>query len=236
MIEKIFPLLEKVPFLYHTFYWSLFKYLKQKNKCIVSKSNIEWLILQLTGVRVNLYEYDYLEELYDYDLSYLKPDDVVLNIGAGAGLYALLSASICRHVYVIEPILTDVLLKNLQQSKFKDKISLLNYAFGRDGYTTCSYWDRQVKVRSKSLQTILNELDPSPTYIKCDCEGCEFEGFMSCQDFKTVRFIELEYHTNTKQKLSELITHLRQNGFSVKIVDKIPIEEFKYIGILYASR
>ncbi len=183
-----------------------------------------------------MYDHDYLEELNDYDFSYLKPEDVVLNIGAGAGLYALLAASVCKHVYVIEPLFVDVLTKNIDSSKFKHKLTLLPYAFGKDGKTICEYRGRTREVESKSLQTILCELDPSPTFVKCDCEGCEFDGFLLCNDFKDVRFIEMEYHTNSKQELLRLLSHLTQHGFSVKLREKLSVKEFKYIGIIHASR
>ena len=236
MIEKVLKLFSRNNFFYNTIYWTILKYLKYENKCIVNRYNLEHLIYILTGAKINIYEYDYLEELCDYDLSNIRSNDVVLNIGAGAGLYALLSAPICRHVYVIEPILTEVLLRNIRQSKFKDKITVLDYAFGKDGYIECSYWGKQIKIKSKSIQTILNELDPAPTYIKCDCEGCEFDGFTTCNDFKDVRYIELEYHTNDPKELKKLIDHFKSNGYTVKVLDKASIKEFKYIGIMRAIR
>jgi len=235
-MEKVLKLFSKNNFLYNTIYWTIFKYLKYEDKCIVNRRNLEYLVYLLTGVEISIYEYDYLEDLCDYDLSKIGSNDVVLNIGAGAGLYALLSASICRHVYVIEPILTKILLKNIKQSKFKDKITILDYAFGKDGYVECNYWGKRIKIKSKSIQTILNELDPTPTYIKCDCEGCEFDGFIACKDFKDVRYIELEYHTNNPEELKKLVNHFKSNGFTTRIIYKKPTKEFKHLGIIRASK
>lgn len=238
MIEKIFSIIKKIPFLWYMISWSVLKYIDEENKVIIGKDNLSWLIKQATGLKlyIGLGEYDYLEELMDYDLTHYKSNDIALIIGAGAGLGAILAATKCMKVYAVEPILYDVLKKNVRQSTVKNKITVFTHAFGKNGEATCEYWGKTKSVESKDLSTLLNELHPSPTIIKCDCEGCEFGGFSGCEDYRNVRLIELEYHTNSEQELKKLIDHFKDHGFSVHLRKKVPVPEYKHIGVLYARR
>ena len=162
----------------------------------------------------------------------INEDDIVLDIGAGAGLYSLLVAKVAKKVYSIEPLLIDVLLENTRNVS---NIEVLPIAFGKDGKEKCKYWSMSKVIESKSLQTLLYELNPAPTYIKCDCEGCEWNGFMSCNDFKDIRIIEMEYHTQISNNLWKLVSQLKANGFSVTIKPSYSCN-FRYIGKLYAEK
>lgn len=240
MIEKIFYTIEKFPHLWWALYWSWLKYINKKGYVIVRADSINFLLKEITGLSFSLNEYDYLEELTDYNLTHFREDDVVLDIGAGAGLYAILAATVCKKVYVIEPLIGDVLQRNIDNSVVKNKIQVLPYAFGKNSEIACEYWDKRRVVKSKSLDKILNELNPSPTIIKCDCEGCEFDGFqfdgLISQKLKNIRIIEMEYHTNDANSLSNLIKNLKEYGFTVKIRQNPSVPEFKYIGVLYAVK
>jgi len=238
MIERLFFKIEKIPFLWQALSWSFLKYMDEKNEVIIGKDNLSWLVKQVTGLKldIGLDKYDYLEELMDYDLTHYKSNDIVLIIGAGAGLGAILAATTCMKVYAVEPLLYDILKKNVRQSSVKDKITVFTHAFGKNGEVTCEYWGEKKSVKSKDLSTLLSELKPSPTVIKCDCEGCEFGGFSGCEDYKNVRLIELEYHTNSEQELKKLIDHFRSHDFSVHLRKKVPIPKYKHIGVLYARR
>jgi len=240
MLERIFYAIEKFPRLWWVLYWSWMKYTRKKGYVIIRGDNLNFLLKEITGLSFSLDDYDYLEELRDYILMHFKKDDVVLDIGAGAGLYAILAATVCKKVYVIEPLIGDVLRRNIDSSHVKNKIQILPYAFGKNSETICEYWGRKKLVRSKSLDKILEELNPSPTMIKCDCEGCEFDGFqfgaLIPQKVKNIRIIEMEYHTNDANSLSNLIKNLRECGFTVKIRENIAVPEFKFRGILYAVK
>jgi len=241
MIEKIFHKIEKLPYLWRSLYWAYLKYIDERfGHVIIKKDSLGFLLKELTGISFPLDDYDYLEELTDYDLTHFREDDVVLNIGAGGGLYAILAAMICRKVYVIEPLIGDVLQSNIDNSCVKDKIQVLPYAFGKNSEIVCEYWGKRELVKSKSLDRILKELNPPPTIIKCDCEGCEFDGFqfdaLTPQDLESIRIIEMEYHTNDASNLSAFLENLEKHGFAVKIREKIPVPEFKFIGVLYAIK
>jgi len=203
-----------------------------KGKIIIKKDTIEWMLKLLLDKDIHVEEFDHIEALNDYFLQKITNNDIVLDIGAGAGLYSLLAAKVAKRVYSIEPLLTDVLIEN---TKNVNNIEVLPIAFGIDGKEECNYWGMSKVIESKSLRTLLSELNPLPTYVKCDCEGCEWNGFKDCNDFKTIKIIEMEYHIQNSNNLWKLVSQLKANGFLVTIKPSFSCD-FKYIGKLYAER
>jgi len=218
--------------LYKVFQARIDNILLRKGKIIIKKETMEWILKLLLDKDIQVDKYDHIEVLNDYFFQKITDKDIVLDIGAGAGLYSLLVAKVAKRVYSIEPLLTDVIIEN---TKNVGNIEVLPIAFGRDGKEECKYWGMNKIIESKSLRTLLSELNPSPTYIKCDCEGCEWNGFMSCSDFKDIRIIDMEYHTQNSKELRKLITRLRNNGFSVTINPNFSCD-YRYIGNLYAEK
>jgi len=218
--------------LYRVFQARIDNILLGKGKIIIKKDTMEWILKVLLDKDIQVDKYDHIEVLNDYFFQKITDNDIVLDIGAGAGLYSLLAAKKAKKVYSIEPLLIDVLIEN---TKAVTNIEVLPMAFGRDGKEECKYWGMNKIIESKSLRTLLSELNPLPTYIKCDCEGCEWSGFMSCDDFKDIRVIEMEYHTQNSNELQKLVMHLRSNGFSVTIKPSYSCN-FRYIGKLYAEK
>ena len=206
--------------------------LLNKGKIIIKKDTMEWMLKLLLDKDIQVEKFDHIEVLNDYFFQKINDDDIVLDIGAGAGLYSLLVAKVAKKVYSIEPLLIDVLLENTRNVS---NIEVLPIAFGRDGEEECNYWGMSKVIESKSLQTLLYELNPAPTYIKCDCEGCEWNGFMSCNDFKDIRMIEMEYHTQISNELWKLVSHLKNKGFSVTVKPSYSCD-FRYIGMLNAEK
>jgi len=206
--------------------------LLNKGKIIIKKDTMEWMLKLLIDKDIQVEKFDHIEVLNDYFFQKINDDDIVLDIGAGAGLYSLLVAKVAKKVYSIEPLLIDILIEN---TKNVSNIEVLPIAFGKDGKEKCNYWGMSKVIESKSLQTLLYELNPAPTYIKCDCEGCEWNGFMSCNDFKDIRMIEMEYHTQTSNELWKLVSHLKNKGFSVTVKPSYSCD-FRYIGMLNAEK
>ena len=204
----------------------IYKTIKKRGKTIIRKDTIEWLLYQLLDKKIIIDEWANDTILNDYRFDLIQHNDVILDIGAGNGLYSLLSSLIAKKVYAIEPILNPEYIVN------NPKIELLPYAFGMNMKNIKSeYWGKEVFIKTKNLTTILEELDNKITVIKCDCEGCEWDGFLGCRDLKGIRMIDLEYHLKKDKKLlKELMSLLKSKGFSV-IIGK-----GKRIGMLYAQR
>lgn len=207
--------------------------LKDRRKVIIRKDTMEWILKELIDREIDIGKFDHIEVLNDYYFRDIKKDDIVLDIGAGAGLYSLLAGIKAKKVYSIEPLLSEIFIEHI---KGTNNIKLLPFAFGRDNYeVVCKYWGKVKNVYAHDLAYILNNIDSRISVIKCDCEGCEWDGFLGCKDFKNVRFIDMEYHTNSRKDLSILFSHLKKNGFSVEEKVGLP-SSFKYIGCLYAKR
>lgn len=53
--------------------------------------------------------------------SFLKKNDVVLEVGANIGYYALIEAQICKKVYAVEPVISNInhLRKNIKLNNYK---------------------------------------------------------------------------------------------------------------------
>lgn len=207
--------------------------LKDRGKVIIRKDTIEWILKELMDREIDIGKFDHIEVLNDYYFGDIEKDDIVLDIGAGAGLYSLLVGFKAKKVYSIEPLLSDIFIEHI---KGTNNIKLLPFAFGRDNHNVvCKYWGKVKNVYAHNLAYILNNIDSKISIIKCDCEGCEWDGFLGCKDFKHVRLIDMEYHTHNRKDLSMFISHLEMCGFSVK--RKVGLSSsFKYIGCLYAKR
>ncbi len=211
--------------------WFVYKQLGKRNKVIVNKDTIEWLLYLVTNKKIEIAKYENLEILNDYRMNDISNDDVVLDIGAGAGLYSLLVSQIVKKVYMIEP---DIPFYGYIGNNPKIEI-LENVSFGKQGEEIKSdYWNgREVINAGIDLKHIL-ETHEDITIVKCDCEGCEWDGFLSCNNFKNIRIINMEYHTNKKDDIKQLLSLLEKHGFTCKIKQKHS-SKFDYIGILYAN-
>lgn len=207
--------------------------LKLKGKVIIEKTTLGWFLKLLTDKKIDIGKFDHLETLNEYYFDDIRNDDIVLDIGAGAGLYSLLSNVVAKRIYSIEPVLSEVFLEQTVNTK---TIELLPFAFGKDNQkVVCEYWGTTKSINAHDLNYILSVVDSKISVIKCDCEGCEWDGFRGCDDFKNVRMIDMEYHTNKKSDLSKLVTHLQNNGFTIKTKTKCSCD-FKHIGLLYAEK
>lgn len=209
------------------------KELLRKGKIIVREDTLDWVLKLLFNKNIKIAEYDHIESLNDYCFNDIRSDDIILDIGAGAGLYSMLSGLKAKKVYSIEPILYETIA---QFTKDINNIEILSFAFGKNNQKMlCSYWNRSKYVSAHDIRYILENIDEKITVVKCDCEGCEWGGFWNCNDFKNIRIIDMEYHTNRKKDLDKFIIHLHKNGFSTKYTRKWSCL-FKYVGLLYAEK
>ena len=225
----------------HDFFYSLYAMiaprfendLNARGKIFMKKSTAEWLLWLLLNKQIDIGKYDYIETLNDYNLNDMQKNDIVLDIGAGAGLYSLLAGLLAKKVYSIEPLLTKQFYDFTRDAK---NITFLPFAFGKNNQELlCKYWNMKKHVLAHDLNYILNYIESGVTVVKCDCEGCEWAGFLNCVDFKSIRKIELEYHTNDKNLLHKLIQHLHSHDFSVVYTPKVSCD-YKHIGLLEAEK
>jgi hypothetical protein len=208
--------------------------ISKRGKTLVRKQSLSWLVEQITGSSMDFEKYELTPILNDYRFEKLRPDDIVLDIGAGGGLYSLLAASIVRKVFFQEPIISEEMWANIEQSKFHFvPFEHIAGAFGANGQKiSCEYWDYTVEADCIGLQHILDN-NPEITVLKCDCESGEWEGILPCEDFKKLRMMDIEYHLQdgrTEKDLFSMIAHLEDCGFEVSIIKR------GFQGMIYADR
>ena len=182
----------------------------------------------------------------------INDSDIVIDIGAHIGLFALFASQFCKQgkIFCFEPIKEnyELLVENINYNKIKNIIPF-NFAvskesdsvkiFLNDDYSGHSMFletNNFVIVKSKSLLDIFSENNIQEcNFLKLDCEGAEYDIINSLpSDFlNKIKKSVIEYHlADTHPKLLEqLIKKLRKYSF---IVNTRPL--FSDIGFLFANK
>ena len=182
----------------------------------------------------------------------INDSDVVIDIGAHIGLFALFASQFCRQgkIFCFEPIKEnyELLVENINSNKIKNIIPF-NFAvskesdsvkiFLNDDYSGHSMFletNNFVIVKSKSLLDIFSENNIQEcNFLKLDCEGAEYDIINSLpSDFlNKIKKSVIEYHLadTDPQLLEQLIKKLRKCSF---IVNTRPL--FSDIGFLFANK
>lgn len=169
---------------------------------------------------------------------FLKPEDVVMDIGAGVGFVSVLAARIVggQNVIAIEanPSLLPVLQNNLALNDVAGA-TLLNFAVVASGeprttlYLNRAFWAsttlaakntplKGVEVPAISLEAITAEWQP--TVVVCDVEGSEKDFFQAPLP-PCVRLIILELHPTkySAQAFDTILARLAAIGFAYVLFD-----------------
>ena len=166
----------------------------------------------------------------------ISNDDVIIDVGAHIGLFALFASQFCKNgkIFCYEPIKENykILIENIEmnqiQNIFPNNLAVTKETsrvkiFLNDDQSGHSMFIQNknfVEVDSKSLSDIfidngIKECD----FLKLDCEGAEYEIVESISSdlFTKINKTAIEYHmVDTKPELLEqLINKLKQFSFSV---------------------
>lgn len=197
-----------------------------------------------------------LDDHYRLGAAAIRPQGLVIDIGAGIGDFAIMAAR--RHpqarVLAFEPFPESAALlrRNLQLNQV-DQVHLFAEAVGAsDGYASLDTSSRSsvqhntvrvaagdgtMAVTRRSLAEIIDRyaIDRCDL-LKLDCEGAEFEILLSLDQALLARIdrISLEYHDRaTSYAHPALINLLEQAGFCCERVAN-PVHDD--LGFLYATR
>ena len=182
----------------------------------------------------------------------ISNDDVIIDVGAHIGLFALFASQFCKNgkIFCYEPIKENykILIENIEMNQIQNifpnnlavtketsrvKIFLNDDQSGHSMFTQNKNF---VEVDSKSLSDIfidngIKECD----FLKLDCEGAEYEIIESLPSdlFTKINKTAIEYHmVDTKPELLEqLINKFKQFSFSVHTRSL-----FADIGFLFAKK
>jgi len=182
----------------------------------------------------------------------ISNDDVIIDVGAHIGLFALFASQFCKNgkIFCYEPIKENykILIENIEmnqiQNIFPNNLAVTKETsrvkiFLNDDQSGHSMFIQNknfVEVDSKSLSDIfidngIKECD----FLKLDCEGAEYEIVESISSdlFTKINKTAIEYHmVDTKPELlKQLINKLKQFSFSVHTR---PL--FVDIGFLFAKK
>ena len=192
-----------------------------------------------------------IQEYSDDDFP-INNDDVIIDVGAHIGLFALFASQFCKNgkIFCYEPIKENykILIENIEmnqiQNIFPNNLAVTKETsrvkiFLNDDQSGHSMFIQNknfVEVDSKSLSDIfidngIKECD----FLKLDCEGAEYEIIESLPSdlFTKINKTAIEYHmVDTKPELLEqLINKFKQFSFSVHTRSL-----FADIGFLFAKK
>jgi len=177
--------------------------------------------------------------------------DVVIDVGAHIGLFALFASQFCKNgkIYCFEPIKEnyDLLISNIAINNIAN-VSAFNLAvteralpvkiFLNEDEAGHSMFDQNsdfVEAQSTTMKKIFDDNGiVKCDFIKMDCEGAEYEIIRTLPEeyFKKIQKMIIEYHMAEKKPelLQELVSILRSHLFTVRHKTL-----FKDIGFLYAK-
>ena len=126
----------------------------------------------------------------DYIFDDIRKDDIVIDIGASIGGFSIPASKKAKHVYAIEPMTPDMLVKNILLNERKN-IEILEIGLGDGKPTTIEWLGKTKTVETKTLTEIKN-MCGGCDFLKIDCEGCEWN--IKPEELEGIRRIEMEIH------------------------------------------
>jgi FkbM family methyltransferase len=159
--------------------------------------------------------------------------DLVVDIGAHVGFFAVPVSTIVKRVIAFEPSPANYQLLVRNNKLNKGNIHLVESAVGRDTGITTLYMGVQgttghsttsIKrggVSKRVLSTTIAEVigQYNPTILKLDCEGAEWDILATSFPvhlWNNVRVIIAEMHKVKQNNLPKIVKNLKMDGFKVK--------------------
>ena len=188
-----------------------------------------------------------------YDCVNSKGRDVV-DIGAYNGdsaLYFALQGAKTVYAFEPNPTLYQIALKNLSLNRFRN-IYLFNYGVGPFDHTvklgdvdpSPSFVLQDLNedgvntVRVRTLRSIVEDFHIDEAVLKLDCEGCEYEVLLNCEDDLFDHFPEiiLEYHNGAEKLVNRLKNYynIEMRNIKGKVISHN--SSFTHLGLLSCQR
>ncbi len=251
-IEKIRILIKAIKTLknWQSYVALYFGFVKTEHLILETKTGFK-IKLRVNSTDMMAFTHVWLLREYEKPGFEIKNDDVVVDIGAHIGLFALFASQFCKNgkIYCFEPIKEnfEMLESNLQINNITNVIPI-NGAVSADSGTVTIYLNddesghsmhitgsKSVQVKSFSLQNIIDSHNMDRcNFLKIDCEGEEYQIINSLPSsyFDIIDKMCIEYHfADIKPDLLEnLIKKLKIFSYSINTRKILPD-----IGFLYAK-
>lgn len=163
----------------------------------------------------------------DYILDDMRPTDIVLDVGACIGGFTLKVCKKVKHVYAIEPFMTDRLRENITLNGVKN-ITVLDCALG-EGEPELEWGGATKRIKCLSLSEIIKLCGGKVDFLKCDCEGGEM--CIKPEELDGIRRIEAEVHCSQKD-FGVFLKMLDKAGFEYKSTSEPSV----HIHLIHAKR
>lgn len=128
-------------------------------------------------------------EVPEYWYADIRPGDRVIDIGANVGAFALRAARLSQHVLAVEPVMTAILYENIRLNSAD--VRVLAAGLGNGTPARCT-WDEDSVVVPTCTLAGLADLAGGCDFLKCDCEGAEWQ--IRPSELDGIRRIEMELH------------------------------------------
>jgi hypothetical protein len=204
------------------FYWSDFRIqewvnhrFQDKSKFVLQRSVVDHIVTP-EGLKFYPPGTDGLHQvIWEYRFDDLKPDDIVLDLGANVGAFSLRAAQKVKHVYSVEPLYTEELNANIALNNLQDKITVIPYGVGFGEKIPIRYQGREKVIQTYPLSEIL-KMTGQITFMKCDIEGAEWT--IKPVDIAGIPRMEFEVHQGRDSCMPEkpeLLDYIRENWNTV---------------------
>ena len=125
----------------------------------------------------------------EYRIDDIRPDDIVLDLGANVGAFCIRAARRSPHVLAVEPILAEALRENIGRNNAA--VAVVDGALGAGERVRITWGERTLTVATRTLGEFA-AMAGGCDFLKCDCEGAEWS--IRPEDLDGVRRIEMELH------------------------------------------
>ena len=194
-------------------------------------------------------------EIIEIYTSLIKPDHIVLDIGAHMGFHTINFAKLSKHVYAFEPQkpLYNQLCGNVFLNEFDDKVTCFNIGLGEknkkssfgglSGHNTLNWggnWSEEmINYGGRSLEDNvgtneidikpLDSLNIAPNFIKIDVEGYEVKTFQGAKNTIKTR-LPIILFESFSENYSKVVEFLYEIGYEIITNSKLK-ELGNYIAI-----
>jgi FkbM family methyltransferase len=128
-------------------------------------------------------------DIPEYRFSDIRHDDRVLDIGANAGAFCIRAARMSRMVTAVEPVTSRILAENIRLNQAD--IRIIEGGLGIGIFEMITWDDQSAQVQTYTLGTLIS-MAGGCDFLKCDCEGAEWQ--IRPRDLDGIRRIEMELH------------------------------------------
>jgi len=183
---------------------------------------------------------------FEYYYKFINKDDIVLDLGANAGIFSLLSKK-AKKIICVEPLpgMIPYIIKNLVTNNLRHKAVILNMAVGEKGKLLLEIDDKMNFsriVKEKTKKTIevdsitLKELAKKykTNVVRLDVEGYEYN-ILYKKTPKEINKISMELHRHLLEdkQIEDMMKYFEQEGFNMRyLIECIPDRLNPFYNIL----